>query len=131
MLKKLRLIYLFVLFAAVAQAQNDKGSVIEFEVNSHDFGDLEQGAKVEYVFKFKNTGTEPLVLTEVLTTCGCTAPKWNKEPVAPGATGEIKIMFNSEGKMGRQNKTITVVSNSKNSPARLSILCNVLPKGSK
>lgn len=118
-------------FAAQAQQkkeENVKGPKIAFEDETHSFGDITQGDKVQHVFAFTNNGTEPLVISRVMTTCGCTAPNWPKEPIAPGEKGEITISFNSAGKMGMQNKVITIVSNAANSTARISITANVLPK---
>lgn len=122
---------LFLIFAwtvSAAQEESKSGPVIKFEESSHEFGDIEQGDKVNYIFTFTNTGTEPLILTEVVTTCGCTAPSWSREPVLPGKNGEVQITFNSAHKMGRQNKGITILSNAINSPARVTITGNVLPK---
>lgn len=118
----------FVAFAQEKQEENAAGPKIEFAESTHSFGDITQGDKVEHVFAFSNTGTEPLVLSRVMTTCGCTAPSWPKEPIAPGEKGEITITFNSAGKMGMQNKVITVVSNATNSTARINITANILPK---
>lgn len=109
-------------------AAEKKGPEIKFDEESHDFGDITQGDRVEHVFAFTNVGTEPLVLSRVLTTCGCTAPSWPKEPVAPGEKGEVKVSFNSAGKMGMQNKVITIISNATNANARVNITTNVLPK---
>ncbi|TAH26311.1 MAG: DUF1573 domain-containing protein [Cytophagales bacterium] len=103
------------------------GAVIGFPITSHDFGDIIQGDKVSFVFKYKNTGTEPLIINEVLTTCGCTATEWSKTPLAPGEIGSLSASFNSEGKMGRQNKVITILSNATNNAATISLVCNVLP----
>lgn len=105
-----------------------KGPKVTFEEASHDFGDISQGDKVTHTFKFNNTGTEPLILSNVLTTCGCTATNWPREPIAPGKSGEITVSFNSAGKMGKQNKIVTVVSNASNSQERVKILANILPK---
>lgn len=113
--------------ATTTEATTSKAK-IEFADKSKDFGDIFQGDKVSHVFKFKNTGTEPLVLSNVITSCGCTATQWPKEPIAPGAEAEINATFNSAGKMGKQNKVITVVSNSSEGSARVSIISNVLPK---
>lgn len=128
-----------IFFASAAMAQsNDKGVVqtkaasgakITFEEKSHDFGDISQGDKVEYTFKFKNTGTEPLIISSVQTTCGCTATNWTKEPVAPGKTGEVAATFNSAGKMGQQNKVISVYSNA--GLETVSIVTNILPAKSE
>lgn len=104
------------------------GPQITFLESTHDFGDIEQGTKVNHVFEFENSGTEPLILSNVLTTCGCTATSWPREPIAPGEGGEIAVTFNSAGKMGKQNKVVTIVSNAVNSQERVKIVTNVLPK---
>ena len=132
-MKKILLLSVAVILSCMAFAQsttteNKSKAKIEFAEKSKDFGDIHQGDKVTHVFKFKNTGTEPLTLSNVITSCGCTATEWPREPIAPGATGEINATFNSAGKMGRQNKVITVVSNSSEGSARVSIISNVLPK---
>ena len=116
---------------AVAQDQSTSGPVITFSEASHDFGDIKQGDKVEHTFAFKNTGTEPLILSNVLTTCGCTATNWPRDPIAPGKSGEITVKFNSAGKMGKQNKVVTIVSNATNSQERVKIITNVLPGSEK
>lgn len=103
------------------------GPVILFAEQSHDFGDIVQGQKVAFVFKYKNTGTEPLIVSEVITTCGCTATQWYKSPLAPGKEAELSVTFNSDGKMGRQNKVITILSNATNNASTVSIVCNVIP----
>lgn len=115
------------LITAQTPPASKNGAVITFGETSHDFGDIIQGQKVEYVFKYKNTGTEPLIISEVMTTCGCTATQWMKTPLGPNKESEIKATFNSDGKMGRQNKVITILSNSINNMASVSIVCNVLP----
>jgi len=119
----------FVLQAS-AQTAAANGAVITFEKKTHDFGDIVQGDKVEQVFKFTNTGNEPLIITNVQVTCGCTTPKgWPRDPIAPGGKGEITIAFNSAGKMGKQNKVVTVVSNATNADgAQISFTTNVLEK---
>lgn len=84
---------------------------IEFEVEVYNFDTIVQGDTVKYTFKFKNTGKSPLIISQALVTCGCTDPKFSKEPIAPGKTGTIYVEFRSAGKMGYQDKTITVKSN--------------------
>ena len=115
-----------------AQATTAKanGPVITFEKNTHDFGDIYQGDKVEQTFKFTNTGNEPLIITNVQVTCGCTTPKGiPRDPIAPGGKGEITLAFNSAGKSGRQNKVATVVSNATNADgAQITFTTNVLEK---
>lgn len=84
---------------------------IIFEENSFDFGTLEEGEKVEHVFKFENTSTNPLTISNARGSCGCTVPEWPREPIAPGESGEIKVKFDSKGKKGKQSKTVTITAN--------------------
>jgi len=116
-------------FAQVATAKAS-GPVLTFEKKAHNFGDIYQGDKVEETFKFTNTGNEPLIITNVQVTCGCTTPKgWPRDPIAPGGKGEITIGFNSAGKSGLQNKVVTVISNASNADgAQISFTTNVLEK---
>lgn len=121
----------FMVYCAWAQEATSEvvtGPSITFEEVAHEFGDIYQGDVVEHVFAFENTGTEPLIITNVQTTCGCTAPSWPRDPIAPGQTNEIKVRFNSAGKMGRQNKVITIISNATASSSQIKIVTNVLAK---
>ncbi len=104
------------------------GPVMTFAETKFDFGNIKQGDIVEHVFKFKNTGNAPLVIKQVDVTCGCTTPEWPKEPIAPGKSGTIKAVFNSAGKMGQQNKVITVQSNAVNAPNQVTIITNIQEK---
>ena len=104
---------------------------IEIEEADHDFGDIHQGGKVEHTFNFINSGTAPLIINNVLTTCGCTAPEWPKEPIPPQGKSVVKVIFDSTSKIGRQNKVITIRSNSKSGDARLRISAMVLPAKKK
>ncbi len=120
-------------FQALSQAtgtQPQNGPIITFEKKSHDFGAIVQGDKVEETFKFTNTGTEPLIITNIQVTCGCTTPKgWPRDPIPPGGKGELTVGFNSAGKIGHQNKVVTVVSNASNSDgALISFTTDVLEK---
>ncbi len=108
--------------------QDSDGAKIVFAENSKNFGDIVQGDVVEHTFTFENQGNQPLVLSNVLVTCGCTATKWPREPIAAGKSGEITVRFDSKGKSGAQNKIVTVVSNAVNSREKVSIKTNVLPK---
>lgn len=121
------------LFSAVVfplLAQTPEGPMIKWDNPTHDFGDIAQGDKVEYTFKFTNAGTEPLVITNVQVTCGCTTPKgWARDPIPPGGESEITLGFNSTGKYGRQKKVVTIVSNAVNSEgAQIIFFANVLGK---
>lgn len=115
-----------VVFAAQAQKA---GPVMTLQEKSIDFGDLTQGDKVEHTFVFQNTGTTPLIISNVAVTCGCTATQWPKEPIAPGKSSELKISFNSTGKMGKQNSVVRIYSNASEPIEKVSLISNVLPKG--
>jgi hypothetical protein len=78
-----------------------------------DYGKIAEGQKLEVLFRFKNTGSKPLVIESVRPSCGCTVADPPKEPIAPGAEGEIKGSFDSNGKSGQQHKSITVMANTK------------------
>lgn len=97
-------------------ADPDEMPVLTFDEQVHNFGTLSQGENLTHAFTFVNTGKSPLVLSFVEGSCGCTVMKdWPKEPILPGEGGEIKAEFNSKGKSGTQNISITVVANT--SPA--------------
>ncbi|MBJ6111702.1 DUF1573 domain-containing protein [Hymenobacter sp. BT523] len=97
--------------APAAKAGQTAGPAITFEESKYDFGSVVQGGTVDHTFKFKNTGTAPLIISNIGVSCGCTTPEWTKEPVAPGKTGTISAHFNSTGKMGMQTKVLTIESN--------------------
>lgn len=119
-----------VTFAAYSQevAKADaNGPVITWAKSTYDFGDIRQGEKVEHTYTFTNTGNQPLIITNVQVTCGCTTPKgFPRDPIAPGQTGQITIGFNSTGKTGKQNKVVTVVSNSAGDTNQVSFTTNIL-----
>ena len=105
-------------------------AAITFERDIYDFGKIEQGDKVQHDFKFKNTGKSPLIITEATATCGCTVPQPPKEPIKPGAEASIKVEFNSAGKMGTQDKVITITSNANPATTTVHLVGEVLePKG--
>lgn len=85
--------------------------VMTFDRDKWEFGEIVQGEKVEYSFRFTNTGKSPLVITSAKSSCGCTAPEWPKEPVAPGESGFIKVVYDSQGRKDAFNKTVTITAN--------------------
>ena len=98
--------------AGSATAANaGEAPIMKFEKDSHDFGKITNGQKVTYDFKFKNEGKSPLIITDAVATCGCTKPEWPKTPIKPGDAGAIHVTFNSAGKMGLQDKLITITAN--------------------
>ncbi len=76
-----------------------------------DFGTITEGEKVEYNYRFKNTGTNPLIIFNTSASCGCTVPEKPEKPIMPGETGVIKVVFNSAGKKDHQSKDINVSAN--------------------
>lgn len=96
-----------------------------FEEKEYDFGEIMQGDKVEHVFKFTNTGNAPLIISNARASCGCTVPEWPKEPIPPGDTGEIDVVFNSAGKSGRQTKSIRISTNIGDQPEVVYLKGNV------
>jgi len=81
--------------------------------SSYDFGKVADGEKVEFSYRFRNTGTKPLVVVQATASCGCTVPQKPEKPVMPGEIGFIKIVFDSKNRVGNAHKTITVESNAK------------------
>ncbi|GIZ15594.1 DUF1573 domain-containing protein [Capnocytophaga catalasegens] len=91
-----------------------------FEKLEHDFGKIKPGTAVETIFKFKNTGDAPLVITDATSSCGCTVPEKPTQPIAPGDSGEIKVHFNGSGK-DLVTKTVTVTANTESGSQLLTI----------
>ena len=112
------------LLAGASHAQG----VMQFTTDNHDFGNVPEGTMATYEFKFRNTGTQPVIIANVQASCGCTTPDWTKTPVLPGKTGIIKAMYNSAGRPGVFNKTVTVTSNATEPSKVLSIKGSVLTK---
>jgi hypothetical protein len=83
----------------------------KFDKIEHDFGKVAEGPQATTEFKIKNTSKEPLTISNVQASCGCTVPSWTKEPIAPGATGIIKAIYNTQGRPGNIYKTLTVTTN--------------------
>lgn len=83
----------------------------DFEETTFNFGTIQEGKFVEHAYKFTNSGSIPLIIKDATATCGCTVPKWPKEPVPPGGTGEINVKFNTMKKTENQSKPITITAN--------------------
>ena len=102
--------------------------VLTFEKTTHEFGDVkETGGPISYDFKFKNTGDQPIIVSNVQASCGCTTPDWTKTPVGPGQTGFIKAQYNPLGRPGQFNKSLTITSNASEGTAVIFIKGNVVP----
>lgn len=112
---------------AVAQ-EVTSGAKIEFDKETHDYGDVEFGGNGQCTFTFKNTGTEPLLISNAKGSCGCTVPSWPKEPIAPGKTGTITVKYDTK-RPGAINKSVTITSNAVNEPSKVvRIKGNVMPQ---
>jgi hypothetical protein len=116
----LSLIVMFVAVLAInkAVAQADAGAKIEFTKETHDYGTIKNGADGTCSFEFKNTGTEPLIISMAKGSCGCTVPEWPKEPIAPGAKASIKVKYDTS-RAGAINKNVTITSNAVNEPTKI------------
>ena len=109
-------------------AKKGKSPEIAFDYLVHDYGTIYEGDPGTCEFTFKNTGKEPLVLSNVYSSCGCTVPDWPKDPIMPGKTSTIKVKYNT-ARAGGINKTVTVLSNAEEKPKiELKITGNVKKK---
>lgn len=104
---------------------------MKFEEKEFDFGEITEGDKVSHVFKYTNTGDVPLTITNVRTTCGCTASDWRREPLAPGETADLTVNFNSAHKKGTQVKRVTISANVEDGMDVVTIRTKVNPKEEK
>jgi hypothetical protein len=119
--------FLALAFAVLTFSASAQGE-LKFEKETHDFGTVNEGVQAAYEFKFTNTGNAPVVISNVQASCGCTTPDWSKTPVLPGKTGFIKASYNSAGRPGVFNKSITVTSNAATPSKVLFIKGNVEKK---
>lgn len=102
-------------------------TTIEFESDVHDFGEVKDGTVVEHIFTFVNTGQHPLMIDEVVATCGCTVPTYTRTPVAPGESGMVAISFNSKGRVGNVDKAVLLKSNAQKPVIPLTFKAIVTP----
>ena len=85
--------------------------IIEILESEYDFGIIKQGEKATHDYKIKNIGNSDLLITSAKGSCGCTVPEWPKEPIRPGSIAKIKVTFDSKGKIGKQSKRVTLMTN--------------------
>jgi hypothetical protein len=104
---------------------NPNAPEIKFVTDTHDYGTIKKGANGDCSFAFTNTGKEPLILSNVKSSCGCTTPSWTKDPVLPGKTGKIDVHYDTN-RIGQINKSITVASNAKTATVILMIKGNII-----
>ncbi len=104
---------------------------MNFEETVFDFGSVLEGRPVEHIYKFTNTGTVPLIISDAKATCGCTVPSFPKEPIPPGKGGEIKVVFNTAGKTNEQSKPVSIIANTFPSRTMITIKGFVHPNVNK
>ncbi|GAA4788347.1 DUF1573 domain-containing protein [Olivibacter ginsenosidimutans] len=112
MKKFLTILSLVIAFASFSALKQDSNAEFKFEKETYDFGKIPQGKPVSYEFKFTNAGTEPLIITKVESSCGCTVPKYTNAPVKPGEQGTISVTFNA-AQVAPFSKSVTIRSNAK------------------
>ncbi len=98
---------------------------VKFADVAHNFGSIKQDTKNTKIFSFTNTGSEPLIIEDAKGSCGCTVPKFPKEPIKPGATGEIEVVYSPGKQQGAQTKTVTITANTNPITTTLNISANV------
>ena len=110
---------------------NGKTTSAKFDETSYDWGTIAENEKMIHVFKFKNTGTNDMIISDAHGSCGCTVPEWPKEPIKPGKSSQIKVIFDSKGKAGDQSKSVTITANTEPTNMVLMIKGKVTPKEEK
>ena len=105
--------------------------VISFDKEEFDFGVVNEGDVVEHAFLVTNNGESDLIITKAKASCGCTVPTWPKEAIAPGESAQVQVKFNTSGKKNKQNKTVTLTTNTAKGVETVRIKGMVTPKGQK
>ena len=98
--------------ASASGKESDKLPVIEFDKTVHDFGEVAEGVKVSFSYKFTNKGNADLIISNCVPTCGCTVPEFPRHPIKPGKSDFITVVFDGKGREGTFEKSITVFTNS-------------------
>ena len=107
--------------ATASGEENIPVSAIKFDQDTFNFGTVMEGERVSHAFTFTNTGKNALVISKAIGSCGCTVPEWPKEPIAPGAKGKIDVVFNSERRVGKANKDVTVYANTEPATSKVTL----------
>lgn len=112
-----------------APVDNTPKTTVNFAEYEHGFGNIKQDSENKHVFKFTNTGTEPLIIENATGSCGCTVPNYPKAPIPPGGTGEIEVEYKPGKQENAQTKTVTVIANTEPKETTLRITANVQKVG--
>ncbi|MEE1885229.1 DUF1573 domain-containing protein [Pedobacter flavus] len=133
-MKSTFLLFLSVILLSACNSADKKNSssindadkaVILFENEMHNFGSVAEGTKVTHTFNFKNTGKSPLIIEDASASCGCTVPEYSNNPIQPGQSGVIKVVFDTQGRAGLNDKVITVLSNATEESVKLHLVGEV------
>jgi len=108
-------------------SNTDGVAAFAFQETTYEFGRINEGEKVTHIFRFTNEGSTPLIIQDAKGSCGCTVPEYPENPIAPGEQAEVKVVFNSTGKSGSQNKTVTLFANTDPETTILKIVGQVVP----
>ena len=111
--------------ATQAAIDNRPKTTVAFGTYEHDFGNIKQDSENKFVFTFTNTGKEPMIIESATGSCGCTVPSYPKEPVPPGGTGQIDVVYKPGKQENAQQKQVTVVANTEPKQTILRIKANV------
>ena len=116
--------------SGTVEDQSGLKAEIRFEKTEHNLGRIQQGEKVGYNFMFTNIGEASLLIQDASASCGCTVPKYSREPIAPGERGSVEVVFDSSGRMGKQSKKVTLKTNGKVPVIYLTIKADIIRKES-
>jgi hypothetical protein len=110
----------------VAEYDSINNSALHFYTDTLNLGEIKEGERVNCIFRFKNEGKTNILISSVSAGCGCTSTEWDHEPIKPGQESEIKVVFNSKGRSGKQVKSIFVNSNAQKNEKVLKFSCFVI-----
>lgn len=110
----------------IQETKNNPQTSLALSENHWDFKDVKKGESVEHIYEVTNTGVNPLIISQVKPTCGCTVPEYTKEPIMPGQKGNITLRFDSSAFDGLQNKQVEVYANVETAPIVLTFSANVV-----
>lgn len=110
---------------SAAKVDNGPKTSVSFPVMQHNFGKVKQNSENTYIFKFTNSGKEPLVISDAKGSCGCTVPEYPKQPIPPGGSDQIKVVYKPGMQEGNQSKTVTVTANTEPAQTILNISAEV------
>lgn len=120
-----RILIVSILVLVLVSCRKNNLAVMDFDETEHDFGTIKEGQTVENQFKFTNSGKSDLIITNAQASCGCTVAEYPKDAVKPNQEGIIKVKFSSEGKHGKQEKSITISANTENRKEMLKIYADI------